>query len=346
MAGVTHGLVLHTVLLHSGEVGIRNTRQFIIRPIGFAILIGTALHYALKEFLQLHDSQFVLPGTLSLILSTIALLFALLFTYESVPWLIRCGNNVTLALQTWLILQGESNAAAASHLVREFDDLRHNIETLDSLSANILTNGNAVALIKCSFVRILSAIAMSPITFVLITLAENKETFDVFLGVLLRILFAIIFLYLLFDRISKDADSISGVILFGLEIICSNTCFILQWANWFTHLLWYCTLVSFLIAPTIFDFVSYVYLSELFPFCKKDWSIAIVLILEYLVHILLIFIGAFIPLQYCHLTLLAIGGSITGLGLAIYCAVRENNLLMLREDRHIAMPRRESAPII
>jgi hypothetical protein len=345
LAGVTHGLVLHTVLIHSGEMGIRKTRQFIIRPLGFAIIIGMALHYSIKELLQMQNDQFILPGTLSLILSTIALVFSFCFTYESVPWLIRCGNNVTLALQTWLVIQGEPDAVTASHLVREFDDLRHNIETSDNLSANILTNGTAIALIKCSFVRMLSAVTISPMTFVLITLAENNDTFDVFLSVLARVILAIIFLYFQFDRISKDADCILCVILFGIEIILTNICFVSQLKGWLMDLLWYCMLVTFLIAPTIFDFVSYVYLSELFPFRKKDWSIAMVLILEYLVHILLIGFCTFVPLQYGYMALLGIGVIITALAAVIFCTVNVNDLLMLREDRHATLPRRDSAPI-
>lgn len=331
LAGVTHGLVFHTVLIHSGELGIRNIRQLIIRPIGVSMLIGTALHYIIYLILGTSDNHFVLPGIISVVLSVIALILSFVFTYESVPWLIRCGNNPTLALQTWLILQNEPSVANDSLLIQEFNDLKKEIEETDRLSPNVLSDGNVGALLKCIGVRILAAFVSSPAIYALITLAENKDTFSL-AGIIIRLFFAILWLYFLIDKLRKDEGAIPIIIVLGLELIIANVCYIFDWSNWFTYILWHLILYVLLTLP-IFDYMGHIYLSELFPFAKKDWSVAYVLIIEYVVHILLIAAAVFVPWHSSHLVLLVFGTIMTALGFALYGVVNENELFMLREDR-------------
>lgn len=333
LAGITHGIVLHTVLIHSGEMGTRKTRRFIIRPIGFSILLGTALHYTIYRIFDRHGDHFVLPGIISLVLSVIALFLSFVFTYESVPWLIRIVNNIPLALQTWLVLQSESDANPQSQVVQNFLDLKQEIEEADRMSKNILTNRNATVLIKAVIIRILAAIVASPAVFALLTLAENKDSFPVSTGIIARVIFAIVFLYLFFESVSRNKDNIWAIFWLGVKLVILNICFILTWSNWATTVVWYFTLASFYIAPPIFDYTGHVYLSEVFPFPKKDWSLANVLIIEYIFHIVLIGIAVFIPLHNAHIELLTIGVVVLVLGLIVSRLVDGAELLRLREER-------------
>lgn len=333
LAGVTHGLVLHTVIIHSGEMGTRNTRRLVMRPIGFCILIGIAAHYAIYKIMNHANDHFVLPGIISMVLAVVALALSLIFTYESVPWLIRIVNNIPLALQTWLVLQNESDTNPQSRAVQNFLDLKQEIEEADRLSKNILRNRNIGILFKAIIIRILAGIVTNPAVFVLITLAENKDTFDTFVGIIIRVLFAIIFLYIFFDKMTKNKDNIWAIVWLGIKLVVLNVCYMVEWSNWGTTLLWYLTLTSFYIAPPIFDYTGHVYLSEVFPFPKKDWSLANVLIIEYSVHIALIGVAMFIPIHQAHVELLAIGALITVLGLIVSILANEAELLMLREER-------------
>lgn len=314
-----------------GELGVRSIRHLIIRPIGVAVLLGTAIHYIIYLILDTNDNHFVLPGIISLVLSVIALILSIVFTYESVPWLIRCGNNPTLALQTWLILQNEPSVASDSPLIQEFNELKKETEETNRLSPNVLGDGNAAALLKCIGVRILAAIVSSPAIFALITLAEHTETFSI-IGIIIRLVFAILWLYFLIDKLRKDEGAIPIAILLGIALIVANLCSIFDWFNWFTNYLWHMVLYILLTLP-VYEYMGHVYLSEVFPFAKKDWSIAYVLIIEYVVHILLIASAVFVPWQSSHIVLLVVGGIMTALGFTLYGVVSEREMLMLREDR-------------
>lgn len=333
LAGVTHGIVLHTVIIHSGEMGTRATRRLVIRPIGFAMLLGTAVHYIIYMIADRDTDHYMLPGIISLVLSVIALILSLIFTYESVPWLIRIVNNIPLALQTWLLLQNESDANPQSQAVQNFLDLKQEVEEADRMSKNILTNRNIGVLVISIIVRVLAAIVSSPAVFALITLAENHDTFDVLTGVILRVVFAIVFLYVFFDRMTRKKDNIWAIVWLGIELVALQVFFLLAWSNWATKFVWYCALASFYIVPPIFDYTGHVYLSEVFPFPKKDWSLANVLILEYAVHIVIIGVAMFVPLSNAHLVLLTIGATVAVLGLIVSQLVDEAELLMLREER-------------
>lgn len=334
LAGVTHGLILHTIIIHAGELGIRSIRQLVIRPIGVTILVGIAFQKCLFDLLPANDSYFLLPGVVSLVLAVAGLILSFTFTHESVPWLIRSGNSDNLALETWLALQDEPAANPESRIVREFYDLKADIEAQSQTNRNVLADGNIKSLFKCTLVRIISALVMSPALFALITLAEHRDTFSVLNGVLLRVLMALVFLYFLVDHLSKDADSILSVVWFGIKLVFLNVSVIFEWSNWFTTLTWYCTLASLVIAPPVFEFLGHIYLSELFPYSKKDWSVAIVLIIEYIVHIALIAASIFVPLASSHNIMIFFGAAMIILGLAAGRLVTEKELLTTHEERH------------
>lgn len=341
IAGIAHGIVYQTIIIHSGEIAVREVRLLIIRPICVSPLVAMCIAMAyIKYFYPEAEVQekslYLYLGFITFFYAVVALIAAPIYTTESVPWLLQNGNNETTAFQTWLKLQDkdEANINENSPIKREFDELRAAVN--DEKRANdkhIFGERNLKKILVAVSTRFIIVTVYNIGLFAVFSFAERQKTFDPFAIIMLRLILGLIVVYIEIDKLNADTETYRSIVGFGFELFLLNIFAILEWSNWFITVLWMLTLLSFATIPVPAEFQSNVYLSEAFPFLKKTWSITIALIIEYLIHIGYIVITLNVPFHCTHY--LQIGFSVV---LMIFPWIQrrflsEQKMMTTREER-------------
>jgi len=189
-------------------------------------------------------------------------------------------------------------------------------------------------------------VSVSNVTLAAIfSLAERQASYDVLTIVLLRMLFGFILVYVLIDTFKSKTGIYINLRILGVEVLFINICVILNWSNWFTDFVWLSALIVYAMFLLGFELMGHIYLSEAFPFVKKPWSIAFVLVIEHIVHIGLILLGICIPLEDTHYLFIGFGFAFIILStLELY--LPDEEIIRLREEREAERRKSETTTTI
>lgn len=293
LGGIAHGILYVTIVSHYADNTIAEMRGRTVSSIG-VIFNSTAVFVAL---FNLNNNGLIdvssaysdqLTGILTLVWSIVGLAINYFFTRESVPFLLRRGQEQD-ALQTLMRLRNESTDTPS--IRNEIDDMRQLVNQAKIENQNIFSNGNVRPLLLVTMLKLQAFLTNNAIfNFFLIIIVQvmlvgNSAIFvgPVFL-ICFRILAGLVPL-LAGDSFSRkwfltSSGSISGILLgvFGILLMFLNT-----EVGFVVLLAFFQLLVGFGIDP-----MNHVITSEAFAINKRAWSIAFVTSIEYILQLIAI----------------------------------------------------------
>lgn len=329
VAGLGHGIAYITTISHGAENVIKEMRGRVISSIHFIVYssiftLSIVMMYTYPYQGGIRTEQMV--GILSIAFSLMGVAFTPCFTYESITYLLY-RNDERLALENMIKLRSEScvtwnisNDLQEMRLMVAEDRVKSKNITKDSnlrplllmlglsvmtaLSSNLILNTNLTNVTSQSFMGHREGIngtdpsITSIATMVLVIFRYSSG--------MIMILFGDFFSRKKFLRLSAGLAALS---LFLTHILSPYTLEYTNGINWIPGV--------FAIAFQIFigagvEPMQHVLMSEAFSTAKKYWSVAVIAVMESLIHIAIIglsfidesiFVTVFI---YCSVVFIAV----------------------------------------
>lgn len=334
LGGFAHGILYVTIISHYADNTFAELRGRSVSSI--AVIFNSAAIFTALFSLNSNEIGFSysdrLTGILTLIWSIMGLVINYFLTYESVPFLLRRGQEQE-ALQTLMKLRNESTETPT--IRNELDDMRHMVNQAKIDNQNIFSGGNVRPLILVTMLKLQAALTNNPLlNLLLIILATGMlgGSLTMFVGPVfltcIRILGGFVPV-LAGDSFSRKwfltpSGSISGVILAVLGIMLI---FINLEVGFLVLLGLFQLLVGFGIDP-----MNHVITSEAFAINKRAWSIAFVTSVEYALQLVVMVVvyTDILAFIYIDVILLASGVLIIALAGAIYMFLPETRNLSIK----------------
>lgn len=340
LAGLAHGIVYITTVTHLAENLVKEIRARSLAIINYmmvtTIFVTTAIFGTTsKERLDNGDMYF---GVITLVHSLFGLLFIPFLTYESVPFLLRNGQEQE-ALTTMMKLRNETFETWT--IRTDFQEMKQIISEDANDGLNIFTNGNLKPIVLITANRVLAFLTSNMIlNAVMIELTQSvfsdNSEYSYFGGVILalaRFVFALISLFTLDYFKRKQLLSITGGIMVIVLLVYTvlSIGFQLEVEDNWLPALFFCAfqvLVSIGIDP-----LYHVLTAEAFNSSPKAyWSISFVTCVEHTLQIVAIIIFLTTEINvYLVLFTTAIGAFLLLLSLEFY--MPETKGLSVRQAR-------------
>lgn len=320
LAGLVHGIVYVTIIQHASDNASPQFRRGIILFLSCLLTATpvTVIAFAIRSFISFHTEPDVQThisvGIMTLILSALALI-VMPCTKDSIVFQISSSDDLQ-ALQCMYEIRGDSRQSIRS----DFNELRLMVTQDCYDGGNLLRHGNIRPLCWILAARILSALMVNNIFIMVTTMDVWKGFMDQYGNYS--------FVDTIDHPIIPEMPLIivqTAKLLIGLLILltvnqyschtnppfCFYICtFLLATANLmvsivlavdFTHqttdsisfayvLMWLLNIINVLIVCISFgiDTFGYIQLSEGFSVAKRSWSIAVISIIETIIHVIFI----------------------------------------------------------
>lgn len=287
-AGVLHGLVYITIIIHAGENASKYFRH--------TLLLFFGSYYSLGIFIgSLYDNKavIVVPVFIYIVITVIS---THVKCKESPIYLLQhqkvvYEEDLSKAFDTFVSLQKVE--LSPEEVGRKFDEIKTMLAEESSLSRNIFTDGNFKALFICLSTRLVGLLSFN---LPLITMVANNELFLIPESILRPVLSTVMLWFCgglltitIVHKLGKKHVIYLFASMFGISTIFIRLLFIFD----VTHSLVYylpnaLLLFYFYIVSLPLEVTSNVCLSEAFPTPKKPFSIVLITVIEHFVHILLV----------------------------------------------------------
>lgn len=317
IAGTCHGLTILTALIHAPEITSNgDVRHQVILTLG--IVLGLSFVLPTLILIQFFHYKFVekIIGVICLIQGGCVLFTNLFYVKESPSFILQKGcvdaEDVASseAFKTFKIHQdvvGEN-----TELLSRFSILKSYVADEKCRSPNILANGNGRPLAVCIAARLLSVLTFNVFTLyyngqVIRELTRNSPTLPL---VSLYLICGMITTIIFFNCIRHGMYLIIG----ALSIVNFTLVILMIWFHvmqieyvfWLFILYVFCAVTFLYCFAMPLDVYGMINLSEAFDLSKKPFSIAFVLAIEYMVHIL--FYSSFkLKMQFVPWLIISVG---------------------------------------
>lgn len=341
LAGTAHGVLYVVLLEHAAENAEQNNRGYLISSLNLSLSTGAFVFAVFRYSLPITAAITVdrIVGIIGLLLSALAALLATCLTFESVPYLLRTGND-TKALINMMRLRTESSETMKVHQDLQEMKLMVNEDMLEN--RNILTKSNWRPLMFMTAIKVmafcgnnwlLNTIQVRIVAFVLFPASEHLAPF-ILTGVRFVMSFVVTLVADLMPRklMLAISGAATGVVLLVMGILEAS---VTQRTGAGAYiLLVFCVLHQLTIAFGI-DPLQHILMSEAFSLTKKSWSITSISVLEHLMQI--IAISIFMNIEVTSAVMIAIpfvaAVLIAVLTLILYFTMPETVGMTLRETR-------------
>lgn len=324
LAGMTHGIVYITLISHAGENTVSDMRGRLLSALALMTTVS-ALLITFINFIDAYANQTttysyseMTVGIVTLVYAGLGIVLNTMLTYESVPYLLRHGQDRE-ALQTMMRLRND--ASETWSIRNDIADMRLMVSQDKNESRNIFSTGNGRPVLLISLVRLQAFLANNQlVNYLLIAIVQLLvvDRISIFAspmivtGARTAATFVSVFAGDYFGR--KWFLTLSGgvaglaMLTFAVLIMTSSTL-----SGYVVLICVFQVFVGYGIEP-----MQHVLTSEAFSLNKKSWSIAFVTAFEYLLHI-----GAVYVRYHLHVTSDVIYGVLltTALGILILTAV-------------------------
>lgn len=351
IAGAAHGVIYVVLLEHAAENAEQRNRGCLISSLNLMLMTGTFLFAVFRYSLTINATITVdrLVGIIGLLLSALAALMATFFTYESVPYLLRIGND-RKALHNMMRLRTESVETMKVH--QDLQEMRLMVSEDKLESRNILTKSNCQPLMLMTAIKmmafcgnnwLLNIIQIRIVAFIL--LPASVDLAPIILTVVRFVMsFVATFVADLMPRklmlaISGASTGLVLLVMGILEVSVTQRTGAGAYA-----LLVFCVLLQVTVAFGI-DPLQHILMSEAFSLRKKTWSITSISVLENTTHILAIIIfmnsgvttDVMIAIPFVAAVVIAVLTPI------LYFTMPETVGMTLRETRDAYSPKKQRA---
>ncbi|KAJ6631721.1 putative polyol transporter 3, partial [Pseudolycoriella hygida] len=345
LAGLTHGIIYHTTIIHAAENVVKEVRGMLLSTLNWlmysgvfvsSILISSVTYGQVGAF----NSDRIL-GMFGLSFSMLAILCTVFLTYESVPYLLVHGKD-SEAVVNLLKLRNES--VMSTKLTNDLDEMRLMVSQDRQESQNVFTNGNGSAMGRMIALRMLSTLTnnfLLNIIMIGLTIKILEPSYYHISAVILtgtRFTGSIVPIFTtdFFKRkVHLNASAVSSaIVILVLAIIMVSVSEFGTTTSWIPAAL----CVAFQLFASIgIDPIEHIYLSEAFSTSKKAWSIACVTAAENVLQMVLI--GVFFIDRITYLTVVAILFTTAGLMFALVVilqfSIPETLNLTIKETRDL-----------
>ncbi|KAG4076838.1 hypothetical protein HA402_004440 [Bradysia odoriphaga] len=343
VAGLAHGIVYNATITHATENVVKDIRGMLLSSINCVMFSGvfvssTLVAIVASDYTADMTSVF---GVIALAVTVLAIVFTIFLTYESVPFLLRRGNE-SEAIINLLKLRNES--FMTPKLTHDLEEMKLMVGQDVRENANILADRNASVTGKMVTLRVLAVMTNNfMLNYTLISMVALLFDWDNyhmapavlsgsrFIGSLVPV-FSTDF----FKRKSHLAVSsvTSGSLLLVLAIIVETVSFSSSSSYWILGVL----SIAFQLFVSIgIDPLQHLLLSEAFSTSKKAWSMALVTSVDYCLQILfvgLLFLTPMTSLRLKVLRFITVGIMLV-LALFLQLALPETFKKSIKETRDL-----------
>lgn len=292
LAGGAHGVLYLVLLGHAAENAEQNNRGYLISSLNLSLMTGAFFFAVFHYTIPLPSAITVdrLVGIIGLVLSAVAALLATFYTVESVPYLLRSGND-TKALHNIMRLRTESVETMKVH--QDLQEMKLMVSEDMLETRNIFTKNNWRPLLFMSAIKVmafcgnnwvLNIIQIQIIAFVLFPTSAHLAPLIL---TAVRFLMTMVMTYVADLMPRKLMLTISGASTgFVLLVTGILEVTVTQRTGAGAYvLLAFCVLHQLTVAFGI-DPLQHILVSEAFSLTKKTWSITAISALENTLHIL------------------------------------------------------------
>ncbi|KAJ6636028.1 Solute carrier family 2, facilitated glucose transporter member 2 [Pseudolycoriella hygida] len=347
LAGFAHGIIYNATITHAAENAVKQIRGMVLSSINCTILSGIFMSTVLRAittpyiFESDNMDNNMIVGICGLILSILGIVSTTFLTYESIPYLLRRGNEPE-AVVNLMMLRNESYMTP--NLVEDLNEMRTMVLQDKEENMNVLANGNASAMGKMMVLRVLATLTsnylINSLLIIMIMLLLQSQSYYMAPVILSGSRFAASFIPVfstdLFKRkIHLTVSSVtSGTLMLALAIIFASVDIFLSTTYWVPAAL--CIVTQIFVSLGI-DPMQHLLLSEAFSTSTKPWSIAWVTSIEYVLQIL--FIVLYFVGQIDRVRIIAIffvtAGVMLALAIFLQLAIPETFGKSIKETRDL-----------
>lgn len=289
LLGLAHGMAYVLVLIHGGEISIKEMRGMNMAAVNYCIMIGVLSHGAISPAAtyDLMDPN-RLVGILGLVYCVLGALLAQFLTYESPVFLLQKGRDSD-AIQAMMKLRNESTETW--DIRNDWTEFKAMLDEDRETSKSILKDGNIrplVLLSLCKLAYVLSFnMALNMVRLHLLDRLFGLEEYSMSAVMILfiRVILGTVALFLI-DKFGRKANMV--VSTFGSGLILTVLGVIYLISDSFNRDVGIAIVLAFeVFASAGVAIVPDVYCSEAFSTKKKAASIAVVHSVEYALQIMI-----------------------------------------------------------
>lgn len=289
LAGAAHGVLYVAVLAHSAENAEQNNRGTLLASLSVTLTLGVfffaVLHYAVATTQAITIDRLI--GIFGMVFSALAIIMASLLTYESVPYLLRAGNE-TKALQNMMRLRSESMETQKIH--QDFQEMKLMVSQDMRESRNPFSEGNCRPTMFMTAIKVMAfcgnnwVLNIIQIYIVALVVPGSNQLAPLILTAV-RLIMSVVTAFVvdlmprkLMLAISGGATGVVLLVTGILEVSVTG-------GGGVYALLVFCILHQLTVAFGV-DPLQHILMAEAFSTTKKTWSITCIAILEHLMHII------------------------------------------------------------
>jgi Sugar (and other) transporter len=203
LAGIGHGVIYLTTIVHGSEILVNNNRGMVIAGISWNMVVVAAAIVSLN--MGLEDASTIDPnrvlGILQLSIVVLAGLLGAFLTYESPVYLLQRDRD-SEAKSVMMILRSETTDT--HELLADLHDLKTLVAEEDVFITSLFRHGNMRPLLTIAVLRILNVLTFNfPLNFVRVVLSVPAFTFSTQFIIMLVRAFVGAFTLLTFDCVPR-----------------------------------------------------------------------------------------------------------------------------------------------
>lgn len=298
LGGIVHGLVYITTIIHAGENASKNFRHLLLLIFGYSFGVSLVMATLLRLPPYSTTRVELVVGVPSIVFAILAILSTRFLVKESPLYLLQqqrvvYEEDLSEAYDTFTSLQ--KRLLTPDEIQKKFDEIKLHFADEMSYSQNIFTDGNFKALILCLCSRLVALLSLNIPLIMWVIKVETLRDIEhhlnkLVVSIILWFIGGMIMIIVFHRANRKHWFYIVGVI-FALICVFVGILQKLQIKNYIfeRYLLGVALTLYFTFISLPLEMISTLYLSEAFILPKKPISIAIITILEHLLHILLLF---------------------------------------------------------
>jgi Sugar (and other) transporter len=269
LAGIGHGLIYVTTIIHGSEIAVPKMRGFLMASLSFCLIIGSLTSVDIYKggkysSLPFFDDPNRIVGLVTLMYVALAAIIGGFLTYESPVFLIQRGR-IEEAKAAMLKLRNET--VETTEIRHDYKDLRAMVAEDEKLKGSIFQDRNLKPLMTITAVEVLSALTFNyPLNVVRVVLSHRAQVFSTHLSISgVRSLVGF-FSLLTFDLVPRRSyfkiSGMGSIVTLVLITICST---IYESTWWLPVAVLLFDAMAGLAIPQLTDIFS----AEAFPLTKK-----------------------------------------------------------------------------
>ncbi|KAL1380177.1 hypothetical protein pipiens_003620 [Culex pipiens pipiens] len=288
LLGLAHGMAYLVVLIHGGEVCIKELRGLNMAAVNLCIMIGVMTHGSLSPTSTYGQDIGTnrLVGILGLVYVVLGGFLALFLTYESPVFLIQRGRDAE-AIQSMIKLRNESTESW--EIRNDYTEFKTMLQEDEETSPSILQDGNTRPLLLLILCRIASVVSFNfAINLVRLNILDklfgvDNYSFSAIVVLTIRLIVGTVFLFVI-DKFGRRAPMTLSTFTSGFILTVLGMIFMV--ADHVTRDVLIAIMLTYeVVASAGVTMVPDVYCSEAFSTKKKAFSIATTQIVENVLQI-------------------------------------------------------------